>query len=118
MTLVIRFQLSPHFEAECAGLAVVLSNALENAMHACLELPNERPRRISLEVRSTLRQLFLTITNTCHGPVELDPVTGLPCSRREGHGYGLKSIAAFAAEHGGILQCTTDSNSFCLKLLL
>ncbi|MDO4269712.1 MAG: GHKL domain-containing protein [Eubacteriales bacterium] len=118
VSLSIQFQLSPHFEVDRASLAVVLSNALENAMHACLSLPPERPRSISLTLRSTLQQFFLSITNTCQGPVKLDSATGLPGTQRQGHGYGIKSITAFTTEYNGILRCKTDCDSFCLEMML
>lgn len=117
VSLSIQFQLPPHFPLDRSGLAVVLSNALENAMHACQELPREA-RRIELIGRSTPGQFFLSITNTCRGPVELDPATGRPISRREGHGYGTKSIDAFAAAHDAALQYSADSGSFSLQMLL
>ena len=117
VTLAIQFQLPPHFELDHAGLAVVLSNALENAMHACMALPTNVPRTISLEARTTPEQFFLQIENTYAAPVEFDSSTGLPVTHEAGHGYGIKSITAFAAEHGGILQYGVSGELFRMRLL-
>ena len=50
------------------------------------------------------------------------PVTfndqGLPVSSKEGHGFGVQSIAAFCKKHGAVCQFEAAEGRFCLKLVL
>lgn len=103
-----------------SGLAVALSNGLENAFHACCELPAQQPRSISLKGGSIKDAFFLHISNSflpTHAPV-MDPKTGLPQSRQEGHGYGTRSILAFAQAHGGFLEYQVQENQLLLRMLI
>ena len=100
------------------ALAVVLSNALENAVHACRSQPQDRPRVIRLLTRNTSQQFFLQIENSCDQPVRFAPSTGLPLARSEGHGYGTRSIAAFVRQNGGSLRMSWQDGVFQLRMLI
>lgn len=104
---------------EETDLCVVLANALENAVRACRAIPEGRPRRIRLEL--TLidnRRLTVRLENSCDTPVEFDD-SGFPVTeQREGHGQGLKSIAAVAEKYHGMFQCGWESGVFSLRVVL
>lgn len=116
--LSISFSLPQELELDNAALAVVLSNALENAMNACRAQPEGAPRCISLSTNNTPVQFFLQLENSCARPVEFDHVDGYPVSRREGHGYGTRSIASFVRQNHGMLRYEWHDGVFSLKLLL
>lgn len=98
-------------------LCVVLANALENAIHACRELP-EGERRVKLELAMTDHRLALHMENACARAVEIG-ADGLPAGEcRPGHGQGLKSVAAVAKKYHGILQCDYQDGVFCLWVVL
>lgn len=63
----------------------ILSNVLENAMHAVQELPESR-RRIELSLSEKAGHLLLMVKN----PVQIMPVftDGIPVTERSGHGLG------------------------------
>ncbi|HIT57125.1 MAG TPA: GHKL domain-containing protein [Candidatus Galloscillospira stercoripullorum] len=96
-------------------LAVVLANALENAIHANLPLPPER-RQIRCRVVGT-PSLMLEIANPCAKPVTFDE-KGLPVARGQGHGLGVRSIAAFCQRHGAAYQFDLTGGTFRLRLIL
>lgn len=118
VALTIRFDLPQRPLLDPAALAVVLSNALENAVRACLDQAEGRPRSIRLFTRNTAEQFFLQIENTCDGPVVFDPATGFPKAMRNGHGYGTRSIAAFARQNGGSLRYEWRDGVFRLQMLI
>ena len=118
MALTIRFDLPQRPLLDPAALAVVLSNVLENAVRACLDQAAGRPRSIYLFTRNSAEQFFLQIENTCDGPVVFDPATGFPKAMRDGHGYGTRSIAAFARQNGGSLRYEWRGGVFRLQMLI
>lgn len=100
-------------------LCVVLANALENAIHACQAMPSGQPRRIMLELTlADQRRLTVHVQNSSARPVEIGS-DGLPVvEAREGHGQGLKSIAAVTKKYHGMLQCDNQDGDFGLWVVL
>ena len=96
-------------------LAVVLANALENAIHANQALPRER-RQIRCRAVGT-PSLMLELTNPCDEAVRFDRA-GLPVARRDGHGMGVRSIAAFCRKYGAVCQYDLADGTFRLRLVL
>ena len=96
-------------------LAVVLANALENAVHANLELPPER-RWIHCRAVGT-PSVMLELTNPCAAPVDFD-AQGLPMARKEGHGLGVRSISVFCKKHGAVFHFDWTDGTFLLRLIL
>jgi signal transduction histidine kinase len=98
-------------------LAVVLANALENAVKAC---PPSGIIRIDGQQRGA--QFFLEIANTFTGEVYIDPETGLPfgpvADDGKEHGLGSQSIAFFAEKHKAALQYQVENGWFRLRLLI
>lgn len=82
-------------------LAIILANALENAIHANLELPREQ-RKIHCKMVGT-PGVMLELSNPCTGNVCFDG-NGLPMTQREGHGLGVQSISAFCRKNKAVCQ--------------
>lgn len=101
---------------ESAELAMVLANAVENAIHACDKLPKGTQKRISVRVMA-VPHLVLEVANTYDGQVQLDE-QGLPVSKEEGHGIGTKSILAFVDKYDGVLSYKPDDTMFRLRLMV
>lgn len=96
-------------------LAIVLANALENAIHASLKLP--RGQRIIRCRMMGSPGIMLEIANLCDGDVAFDS-SGLPAARQEGHGLGVRSIAAFCRKNGAVCQFDLTDGWFRLRLVL
>lgn len=107
-------------EVSDSDLCVVLSNALENAIHACLPMtrPGEKPCKIELSMRCEERtgKVFLQITNPYRGDVRFEK--GIPVSRQEGHGIGVRSICAVAERYGGGCSFSAEGGKFTLRVFL
>ena len=96
-------------------LAIVLANALENAIHANLELPPEQRELRCKMVGSP--GIMLEIANPCAGGVDFDD-NGMPMTRREGHGLGVQSISAFCKKHGAVCEFDLSESWFRLRLVI
>lgn len=100
-------------------LCVILSNALENALHACLPLAEAGTAcAIELQFRfvETSGKFFLRVSNPCKEPVRF--VKGIPVSDRSGHGIGVQSICAIVERYGGGHRFSVENGRFILELFL
>ena len=108
----------PHFipVAE-TDLCVLLSNALENALHACqrLRLTGE-PCEIAPVVYEKSGKFFLQVTNTC--PPDVTFEKGLPVTREPGHGIGVRSICSIAERYNGMYSFSEKDGRFVLRVSL
>lgn len=94
-------------------LATVFANAIENAIHACEKLPQNK-RYIDIKVLDRPR-FMIQIANSFDGNVEFDE-NGIPVNREEGHGFGTRSIAAFCKIHNAHYIFKADGEKFTLFL--
>lgn len=96
-------------------LAIVFANALENAIHACMELP-----RKEREIRCKVIQhpgIMFELSNPCAGAVRFDH-RGLPLSSQKGHGLGVQSIFSFCQKYGAICHFEMTDGWFHLRMVL
>ena len=108
-----KISLSDTLSVNEGELAIVLANALENAIHANLNLPQEQ-RKIRCKMMGT-PGVMLEISNPCTGNITFDS-NGLPMAQREGHGLGVQSISAFCCKSGAVCQFDLTDGWFRLRL--
>lgn len=98
-------------------LCVLLSNALENAIHACLPLA-EAGESCCIEVQFFEKEgkIFLQVTNPCKGPIRFEK--GVPVAEQAGHGIGVQSICAIAERYHGIYSFQEKDGRFILRVHL
>ncbi|MDE7297891.1 MAG: GHKL domain-containing protein [Lachnospiraceae bacterium] len=96
-------------------LCSVLSNGLENAIHAVSAL-EESQRNIELYCAIQLNKLLIEIRNPYAGEIVIQ--RGVPVSGRAGHGYGCRSIRTIAEQHGGLCSFKAENGIFQLRLML
>ncbi len=96
-------------------LAVVLANALENAIHANLALPYDKRDIFCKMVGAP--GVMLEISNPCAGDISFDS-SGLPMPQKEGHGLGVQSISAFCKKNDAVCQFDLAEGRFCFRLVL
>ena len=96
-------------------LCSLLSNGLENALHAVADLPADQ-KQISLYCGVRQNKLLIEIRNPCAGPIAMRD--GLPVSDRKGHGYGCRSIQAIAQRNGGLCVFSAQQGQFLLQVML
>ena len=96
---------------------MLLSNALENALHACVSLAAEgRSCEIDVNFYERNKHLFLQVVNDCKAPIKFQ--NGIPVSDMEGHGIGVQSICAIVQRYGGVFSFAEKDGKFTLRLSL
>ena len=96
-------------------LTSILSNSLENAIHAVLPLETEE-RHIILHLRMDDGKLLISLKNTfAEKPVLTD---GIPHSSKEGHGFGTQSIRYVTEKLKGNCQFSVKDDWFILRIVL
>ena len=92
--------LSDFILASDSDLCVLLSNALENALHACAPLVEAgQDCVIDVNFHERGKKFFLQITNPCQQE-KVRLVKGIPVTDQPGHGLGVQSICSVVAKYG------------------
>lgn len=100
-----------------SDLCVVLSNALENALHACQKLKAKgADARIEVAGFEKNSKLFFEIINTCDKKVKMKD--GIPVTQESGHGIGIRSICAIVKKYGGMYVFSIKDGKFVLRISL
>lgn len=98
-------------------LCVLLSNALENALHACQPFAAAGTAcTIDVQFYERGGKLFLQVENPCGEGVRFEK--GVPVSDQPGHGIGVQSICAIVERYGGIYVFLVQDGRFILRLSL
>lgn len=104
-----------HLPVSDVDLTSILSNALENAIHAVLALETEK-RHITLHLRMDDGKLLISLKNTfAQKPLFTD---GIPNSSKEGHGFGTQSIRYITEKLNGNYQFSVKDDWFVLRVIL
>lgn len=103
--------------ADVTEFSVMLSNALENAYNACIQIPEGQKRIINVHGRCEKSQYLLEVANTYTGTIKLDS-RGMPITVQEGHGYGTQSIESFVQRYKGYLSFDTTDGWFRMRVIL
>lgn len=96
-------------------LCSILSNGLENALHAVSAL---EPSLKWIELYSSIRldNLLIEVKNPYEGEVLIQ--NGLPITNRAGHGYGCQSIRSITEKNRGICVFEAENGIFTLRVAL
>ena len=98
-------------------LYALVSNSLNNAIDAAVELP-EGERFIILTASAEGDMATIHVENPYTGDIAMEG--GLPKSRRDAryHGFGVKSMKRTVEKYGGTLAVTLNHGKFLLDLIL
>lgn len=105
-------------EALCISdteLCAILSNGLENALHAVSQM-DDSARWIELYCSIKHKNLLIEIRNPYGGSIAMED--GLPVTAEAGHGYGCRSIRAIVLQHGGLYTFSPENGIFTLQIVL
>ena len=98
-----------------SDLCVLLSNALENALHACQKLKEKgRDGKIEVAAFEKKGKLCFQIINTCDEDVVFK--NGIPVTSNPGHGIGVMSICALVERNQGIYTFLVEDGKFILRV--
>lgn len=111
----IKAMISQDLPIPETDLCVLLSNALENALHACQKLEeNGESGTIEVSAYEKSGKFFLQVINSCDENITFEygvPVTDIP-----GHGIGVRSICTIVEKYGGIYTFLVKDDRFILRV--
>lgn len=93
----------------------ILSNGIENAIHAVSELEPEK-RMITLDLRMNDDKLLMSIKNPYTHKVEM--IDGIPQAKGVGHGLGTQSIKYVVEKLNGNCQFVAKDGQFALRVVM
>lgn len=97
-------------------LSVLIGNLLDNAMEACMRVPQEE-RFIRIYIDIVKKQFYISVTNSMQGKAKR--FAGGFVSEKEGsHGFGLLSIDRIVAKYHGYLNRQTENGVFATEVML
>lgn len=113
--LAIEAKLPKQLSVSDTELCSMVSNGLENALHAvaALELPL---KWVSFFCGIRNNKLLIEIKNPYAGEITMED--GLPISLRENHGYGCYSIRTIAERNRGHCTFEPENGLFTLRVVL
>lgn len=97
------------------AICTILSNALENSMHA-LEKTDMEEKWVNLTICEKKNHHLIQIEN----PIVRIPkfVNGIPTSGKKGHGIGVKSIVYYVEQLNGQCHFSLTDYSFILRIII
>lgn len=104
ISIEIDVQVPSELFVTAADLYVLIGNTLDNAIEACVALPEEQ-REITLKLKKHNNLLFYEVTN---------PYMEKHLHRIRGnyHGFGLKNVAKCVEKYSGKLEVSKDNGVF------
>lgn len=98
-------------------LCIIMGNLFDNAIEACMELPEEERRiRIYMDMKNT--QLYLSITNTTARKKQKKEAGLFLSTKGNGHGYGLVRIDTIIERYQGYISRNSEDGAFTTEILL
>jgi hypothetical protein len=97
-------------------LCIILANAIENAINACMNIKETSNRKINISCKSKNDKLFIEVTNSFIGVLQFK--NDMPVTDRNNHGFGTRSIAATVEKYKGIYSFTAQDGIFKMNVIL
>ena len=117
ISMNIKASLSKELFVVESDLCVLLSNALENALHACQKLKDSNKAAvIEVTAYENNRRTFIQIVNSCEEHILFEH--GLPTTKEPGHGLGVRSICTVVEKYQGICDFSVKNGKFILRVSL
>ena len=117
ITMKIRAEVPVVISVAESDLCVLLSNALENALHACQKVMEQGQQGIiEALIYEKAGKLFIQIVNSCGTDVIFEK--SIPVSHVQGHGLGVRSICTIVERYQGIYTFEVKEGQFILRISL
>ena len=111
----IKAMISQSLPISETDLCVLLSNAMENALHACQKLKKKGlAGMIEVSAYEKSGKFFLQVINSCDEDITFE--YGVPVTYHPGHGIGVRSICTVVEKYGGIYTFLVKDDRFILRV--
>lgn len=104
------------------SLCTILGNLMDNAMEACLRIPQGEERFLRVYIAPMKGQLYVNVTNSSPGRAQIENGRYLSSKtgrdRRARHGFGLSQIDRAARLCGGYVNRQQEEGVFSTEVML
>ena len=98
-------------------LSILIGNLLDNAMEACMQIPEGHERFVRIYIDIVKKQLYISVTNTMAGKAKR--MGGFyPTTKQGNHGFGLLRIDSIVSKYHGYLNRQTEEGLFATEVML
>ena len=98
-------------------LIVVLGNLLDNAMEACMRIPEAERRFIRVYIGTLKQQLYISVSNAAGEELRRFGQT-YKSEKGGSHGFGLLRVDRIADKYGGYVNRQNEPGVFATEIML
>lgn len=113
--LNLQIKLAGEIKVDELELAIVLGNALDNAIEAVEKVPDKDKKYINLNLMSTDDRISMTVTNPVKDDVNTEKLKTTKPDKRN-HGFGTQSIRTVAHRYDGVAEFKCEDKMFTVNL--
>lgn len=99
-------------------LASLMGNLLDNAIEACMLLPESSHRYLCLKILPCSRMVKIVVENSYDGHLKREGIRLISRKKEAGHGLGSQKICKIVEKHGGSCDFWGDEKVFTASILL
>lgn len=96
----------------------ILGNLIDNAIEACIRIPDKAQRFINLLIENKNEMLFIRVKNSFDGILFKEKQRYLTRKSGYGHGIGIRHIEKLVSKFGGHISIDTKNHIFMVSVLL
>ena len=110
ISLRMDIRMEREYNIDKVHLCSIFSNLLDNAIHACLELYDQKEKEIWIHAVKMQDYLYIKTTNPCLDKKDKE--------KRKWHGYGIKIMQEIAGKYNGAYQGNVKDNVYTALVTL
>ncbi|WP_454051870.1 sensor histidine kinase [Clostridium sp. Marseille-Q7071] len=114
------FMIPKETSLEPVDLCVILSNALDNAIEACIRIGDNDISK-TIWIKSYIRDIYLIIEVSNTTVDKIQYAEGKIVSRKldkYNHGMGISNIKSVARKYNGIVDIVEEKNKFIINVMM
>ncbi len=115
IVLNISTKLAGEIKIDEMELAIVLGNALDNAIEAVEKLHNIKDKTIDFSLMTTDDRISVLVNNPVESDIDTENLLTTK-KNKEKHGYGIKSIKAVAERYDGMVLFSCENKIFSVNI--
>lgn len=104
--------------AQHMDICSILGNLIDNAIEACVQIPEPEKRFIDLLIENRKQMLIIRVENSYDGTLLRKESHFLSRKAENGHGIGLKHVERLVRKHFGNISICPEQYKFIVTVLL
>ncbi len=116
--VIVEISVPEQLSVRTFDMTVILGNLLDNAIHACSKLPEDK-REIKIVIRYDKGRLIIDIKNQYDNAIRYDRGNIITTHEdRKNHGIGLSNVKQAVEKYQGLLDIEHSDDIFSITALL